>query len=63
MATRATHAGEARAIRTPAWSFVQAVLDHPESDPSNIDRLTAQAFEVPKPDGTWTIVLLPYRDM
>lgn len=51
----------AREVRTPTWGFVQAYLDHPEVEPPYVDRLIGQAFAVPRPDGTWQIVLAQYR--
>lgn len=51
----------AREVHKPTWGFVQAYIDHPQPDSKYIDRLIGQAFAVPKPDGTWSVVLVQYR--
>jgi len=51
----------AREIHTPTWGFVQAYYDHATGKPTDVARGLAQAFALPKPDGSWNIVLVQYR--
>lgn len=52
----------AREVRSSSWAFVQASFDRPHPGRPNLtDRGLVQAFEVPKPDGSWSIVLVQYR--
>jgi hypothetical protein len=44
------------------WAFAQASFDRPHPGrPTLTDRGLVQLFAVPKPDGSWSIVLVQYR--
>lgn len=50
-----------REVTKPTWGFVQAHFDRPDpAHPKLVDRVIGQAFAVPKPDGTWSVVLVQY---
>jgi hypothetical protein len=51
----------AREIHKPTWGFVQAYYDHAIAKSTDVARGLAQAFALPKPDGSWNIVLVQYR--
>ncbi|HEX4455266.1 MAG TPA: hypothetical protein VH143_30605 [Kofleriaceae bacterium] len=52
----------AREVKGSGWAFAQASFDRPHPGrPTLTDRGLVQLFAVPKPDGSWSIVLVQYR--
>ena len=52
----------AREVKGSGWAFAQASFDRPHPGRATLtDRGLAQLFAVPKPDGSWSVVLVQYR--
>jgi hypothetical protein len=50
-----------REVDRPTWGLAQVYYDHATAKPTDIERGIAQAFALPKSDGTWNVVLVQYR--